>query len=120
MQITMNKCWTISSNFICPPCVDVINRLLIARKANQQSRLEMQVLFTLPADRYECGSAMITINLPFSKWEQIFKDPTVTAAAIDRLVHHSVILELNIESYRIQVAAKNKSKKPDGPAKGAI
>jgi DNA replication protein DnaC len=71
------------------------------------------------ADRYERGSLMITSNLPFSKWEQIFKDPMVTAAAIDRLVHHSVILELNIESYRMQVAKKNKSKKPDGPPKGS-
>ena len=85
----------------------------------QQSRQQMQVLFTLLADRYERGSVMITSNLPFSKWEQIFKDPMVTAAAIDRLVHHSVILELNIESYRMQVAKKNKSKKPDGPEKGS-
>ena len=53
---------------------------------------------------------MITSNLPFSKWEQIFKDPKVTAAAIDRLVHHSVILELNIESYRMKVAKKNTNK----------
>ena len=80
----------------------------------QQSRQQMQVLFTLMADRYERGSLMITSNLSFSKWEQIFKDPMVTAAAIDRLVHHSVILELNIESYRMQVATKNKSQKPDG------
>jgi DNA replication protein DnaC len=85
----------------------------------QQSRQEMEVLFTLLADRYERGSVMITSNLPFSKWEQIFKDPMVTAAAIDRLVHHSVILELNIESYRMEVARKGKSKKPDGPAKGS-
>lgn len=85
----------------------------------QQDRSEMEVLFTLLADRYERGSVMITSNLPFSKWEQIFKDPMVTAAAIDRLVHHSVILELNIESYRMEVAKKNKSKKPDGPAKGS-
>ena len=84
----------------------------------QQSRQQMQVLFTLLADRYKRGSVMSTSNLPFSKWEQIFKNPMVTAAAIDRLVHHSVILELNIESYRLQVAMKNKSKKPDGPAKG--
>mgnify|MGYP000028259702 CR=1 FL=1 len=83
----------------------------------QQSRQEMEVLFTLLADRYERGSVMITSNLPFSKWEQIFKDPMVTAAAIDRLVHHSVILELNIESYRMQVAKKNKSKKTDRPEK---
>ena len=86
----------------------------------QQSRQEMEVLFTFLADRYERGSLMITSNLPFSKWEQIFKDPMTAAAAIDRLVHHSVILELNIESYRMQVAKKNKSKKPDGPAKGSI
>ena len=86
----------------------------------QQSRQEMQVLVTLLADRYECGSLMITSNLPFSKWEQIFKDPMTAAAAIDRLVHHSVILELNIESYSIQVVTKNKSKKPDGPQKGSI
>jgi DNA replication protein DnaC len=85
----------------------------------QQDRSEMEVLFTLLADRYERASVMITSNLPFSKWEQIFKDPMVTAAAIDRLVHHSVILELNIESYRMEAAKKNKNKKPDGPAKGS-
>ncbi len=85
----------------------------------QQDRSEMEVLFTLLADRYERGSVMITSNLPFSKWEQIFKDPMVTAAAIDRLVHHSVILELNIESYRMEAAKKKKNKKTDGPAKGA-
>ena len=70
----------------------------------QQSREEMEVLFTFLADRYEQGSLMITSNLPFSKWEQIFKDPMTTAAAIDRLVHHSVILELNIDSYRMEQA----------------
>jgi DNA replication protein DnaC len=85
----------------------------------QHSRQEMEVLFTFMAHRYERGSLMITSNLPFSKWEQIFKDPLTAAAAIDRLVHHSVILELNIESYRMEVAKKNKSKKPDGPAKGS-
>ena len=67
----------------------------------QQNREEMEVLFTLLADRYERGSIMLTSNLPFSKWETIFKDPMITAAAIDRLVHHSVILELNIKSYRL-------------------
>lgn len=83
----------------------------------QQDRSEMEVLFTLLAERYERGSVMITSNLPFSKWEQIFKDPMVTAAAIDRLVHHSVILELNIESYRMETAKKNKSKKTEDPVK---
>ena len=70
----------------------------------QHSREEMEVLFTLLAERYERGSIMITSNLPFSKWEVIFKDPMTTAAAIDRIVHHSVILELNIKSYRIEQA----------------
>jgi DNA replication protein DnaC len=70
----------------------------------QQSREEMEVLFTLLADRYEQGSVLITSNLPFSQWEGIFKDPMTTAAAIDRLVHHSVILELNIASYRMEQA----------------
>jgi DNA replication protein DnaC len=68
----------------------------------QQSREEMEVLFTLLAERYERGSVMLTSNLPFSKWEKIFKDPMTTAAAIDRLVHHSVILELNVKSYRLE------------------
>ena len=72
----------------------------------QQSREEMEVLFTLLADRYERGSVMLTSNLPFSKWESIFKDPMVTAAAIDRLVHHCVIIELNITSFRMEEAKK--------------
>ena len=70
----------------------------------QQSREEMEVLFTLLAERYERGSVLLTSNLPFSKWEAIFKDPMTTAAAIDRLVHHSVIVELNIPSYRLETA----------------
>jgi DNA replication protein DnaC len=51
-------------------------------------------------------SAKSSSNLPFSKWDTIFKDPMIAAAAIDRLVHHSIILELNIPSYRMQVAKK--------------
>ena len=64
----------------------------------QQSREEMEVLFALLADRYERASVMLTSNLPFSQWEKIFKDPMTTAAAIDRLVHHSVIIELNLDA----------------------
>jgi len=75
----------------------------------QQSREEMEVLFTLLAERYERGSVLISSNLPFSKWEAIFRDPMTTAAAIDRLVHHSVILELNIPSYRVEEAKKRKA-----------
>lgn len=82
----------------------------------QQDRVEMEVLFTLLAERYERGSVMISSNLPFSKWEKIFKDPMTTAAAIDRLVHHSVILELNLSSFRLE-AAKNRSLKTDNKIK---
>ena len=81
----------------------------------QQSREEMEVLFAVLAERYERGSVLISSNLPFSKWEAIFKDPMTTAAAIDRLVHHSVILELHISSYRMEQAKKNQAK-PEGEA----
>lgn len=70
----------------------------------QQSREEMEVLFTLLAERYERRSVLITSNLVFSKWDQIFKDTMTTAAAIDRVVHHSIILELSVESYRAKTA----------------
>ena len=79
----------------------------------QQSREEMEVLFTLLAERYERGTVMLTSNLAFSKWEVIFKDPMTTAAAIDRLVHHSVILELNIPSFRLEEAKQAKAKEKD-------
>jgi DNA replication protein DnaC len=74
----------------------------------QQSREEMEVLFTLLAERYERGSVLVTSNLPFSRWEQVFKDPMTAAAAIDRLVHHSVIVELNVPSYRAEAAKRSK------------
>ena len=66
----------------------------------------MEVVFTLLAERYERGSVLMTSNLAFSRWEGIFKDAMMTAAAIDRLVHHSVIIELNIPSYRVEEATK--------------
>jgi DNA replication protein DnaC len=83
----------------------------------QQDREEMEVLFTLFAERYERGSVMLSSNLPFSRWEQIFKDPMVTAAAIDRLVHHSVIIELNLESYRMEQALKSQKSKGEKEVK---
>jgi DNA replication protein DnaC len=79
----------------------------------QQSREEMEVLFTLLAERYERGSVLLTSNLPFSKWDGIFKDPMTTAAAIDRLVHHCIILELNIPSYRIEHAKQVQAQAAD-------
>jgi len=111
------------------PCVLLVQRLLLAKAELwlekelrrldrfealilddigyvQQSREEMEVLFTLFAHRYEHRSVLITSNLVFSQWEQIFKDPMTTAAAIDRLVHHSAIMELNVPSYRMAAAQK--------------
>ena len=74
----------------------------------------MEVLFAILAERYERGSVLISSNLPFSKWEAIFKDAMMTAAAIDRLVHHSVIIELNIPSYRVEQAKKNQQAESQG------
>ena len=66
----------------------------------QQDREEMDVLFTFLAERYERRSVMLSSNLVFSKWDQIFKDPMTTMAAIDRLVHHAIILEFVGETLR--------------------
>jgi DNA replication protein DnaC len=115
------------------PCVLLVQRLLLAKAGLwlekelkrldrfaaliiddlgyvQQSREEMEVLFTLLAHRYERRSVLLTSNLVFSEWERIFKDPLTTAAAIDRLVHHSVILEMNLPSYRMENAKKRQPK----------
>ena len=77
----------------------------------QQDREEMEVLFTLLSERYERRSVVITSNLVFSEWDRIFRDPMTTAAAIDRVVHHSIIVEFGKEmpSVRAQEAkARNK------------
>lgn len=66
----------------------------------QQSPEEAEVLFTLLAERYERKSIALTSNLVFSQWERIFKNPMTTAAAVDRLVHHAVILEFDVPSFR--------------------
>jgi DNA replication protein DnaC len=76
----------------------------------QQSREEMEVLFTLLAERYERRSILISSNLVFSQWDQIFKDPLTTMAAIDRLVHHSIILEFDGISQRAKKAGENVKK----------
>ena len=74
----------------------------------QQSREQMEVLFTFLAQRYERKSVIVTSNLVFSQWDKIFKDPMTTAAAIDRIVHHSVILEMTGKSFRTEAAKKRK------------
>jgi DNA replication protein DnaC len=75
----------------------------------QHSREEMEVLFTLIAERYERGSLMISSNLPFSKWEQIFRDPMTAMAAVDRLVQHAIILHFDGDSLRAKLARKSQN-----------
>ncbi|MBK9619674.1 MAG: ATP-binding protein [Candidatus Obscuribacter sp.] len=80
-----------------------------------QNRDETDVLFVLLSERYETRSLVITSNLPFSQWDTVFKDAMTTMAAIDRLVHHSIVLELNGESYRAESAKKrNKGEQQTG------
>ena len=75
--------------------------ILDALGYTQQSREEMEVLFTFLAERYERRRVLVSSNLVFSKWDQIFKDPMTTMAAVDRLVHHALILEFDGESQRV-------------------
>nr|WP_255215992.1 IS21-like element helper ATPase IstB [Pseudenhygromyxa sp. WMMC2535] len=74
----------------------------------KQSAEEAEVLFTLLAERYERRSTALTSNLVFSEWDRIFNNKMATSAAIDRLVHHSVILEFNVSSYRTEKAKGRK------------
>lgn len=83
----------------------------------QHDRDEMEVLFTLLAERYERRSVILTTNLTFSEWERIFKDPMTTLAAIDRVVHHSVILDMmSLASYRAKEAHAQQHTPPEAPS----
>lgn len=82
----------------------------------QQDRQEMEVLFTFLAERYERRSVLITSNLVFSKWDQIFKDPMTTMAAIDRLVHHATILEFTNGSVRAPQMKERQTDRHAGPS----
>lgn len=81
----------------------------------QQSRDEMEVLFTFLAERYERRSVIITSNLVFSQWDRIFQDPLTAAAAIDRLVHHAVIVEMTGDSVRADQAKNRGDQAPHRP-----
>jgi DNA replication protein DnaC len=81
----------------------------------QKDQSETSVIFELIARRYENRSLAIAANLPFSAWERLFPDKAMAVAAIDRLVHHATILEMNVDSYRRRTAA-NRRNKTDGPA----
>jgi DNA replication protein DnaC len=73
-----------------------------------KDQAETSVLFELISARYERRSMLITANQPFGDWNRIFPDPAMTLAAIDRLVHHSTVLEMNVESYRRRTAIEQK------------
>ena len=75
----------------------------------KKSKLETNVLFELIAHRYESGSLIITSNQPFSEWDSIFSDTMMTVAAIDRLVHHAQIIEIQAESYRKRQSIRRKN-----------
>jgi len=108
---------------LCTRTSELVQKLQVARKSLQlpsalakldrfdliilddlsyvrKDQAETSVLFELIAERYERKSLLITANQPFSGWNDVFPDPGMTVAAIDRLVHHSTIFELNVESYR--------------------
>ena len=83
----------------------------------QKSQAETSVLFELVSARYERRSILITANQPFGAWDAIFPEPAMTVAAIDRLVHHAIIiLEMNTDSYRRKSAEAKANKRPSGPA----
>lgn len=82
----------------------------------QQNREEMEVLFTFLAERYERRTVMITSNLVFREWDRIFKDPMTTAAAIDRLVHHAIVIEMTGKSIRIEEAQAGSTAEPASPS----
>ncbi|MBP1807784.1 DNA replication protein DnaC [Rubellimicrobium aerolatum] len=73
-----------------------------------KDQAETSVLFELISARYERRSVLITANQPFGEWNRIFPDPAMTLAAVDRLVHHATILELNVESYRRRAAVERR------------
>lgn len=93
----------------------ILDDLSYARK----DQAETSVLFELISVRYECRSTLITANTPFVEWKKVFPDENTAVAAVDRLIHHCVILEMNVESYRRRQAMGEKEKKRGRPAKFA-
>ena len=93
----------------------ILDDLSYARK----DQAETSVLFELISVRYECRSTLITANTPFVEWKKMFPDENTAVAAVDRLIHHCVILEMNVESYRRRQAMGEKEKKRGRPAKFA-
>ena len=85
-----------------------------------KDQAETSVLFELISARYERRSILITANQPFGEWNKIFPDPAMTLAAVDRLVHHATILELNVESYRRRIAVERRKRSGPPPTRATI
>jgi DNA replication protein DnaC len=85
-----------------------------------KDQAETSVLFELIGIRYERRSMLITANQPFGEWGKVFPDQAMTLAAIDRLVHHSTILEMNVESYRRRAALERKRGRGRPPTRATI
>jgi DNA replication protein DnaC len=85
----------------------------------RRDQAETSVLFELISARYERRSMLITANQPFGDWNKVFPDPAMTLAAVDRLVHHATIFEMNVESYRRRTALQRKQHGPGRPANRA-
>lgn len=81
----------------------------------RRDQAETSVLFELISRRYERRSLLITANQPFGAWDSVFPDPAMTVAAVDRLVHHATVIEMNVESYRQRAA--NRKTRPTTPRK---
>jgi DNA replication protein DnaC len=84
-----------------------------------KDQAETSVLFELISTRYERRSLLITANQPFGEWGKVFQDPAMTLAAVDRLVHHATIFEMNVESYRRRTALARKKQGPGRTAQYA-
>jgi DNA replication protein DnaC len=84
-----------------------------------KDQAETSVLFELISARYERRSVLITANQPFGEWGKVFQDPAMTLAAVDRLVHHATIFEMNVESYRRRAALARKKSGPGRTAQTA-
>ena len=85
-----------------------------------KDQAETSVLFELISARYERRSTLITANQPFGAWGKVFPDPAMTLAAVDRLVHHATILELNVESYRRRTAVERRKGPGRPPTRASI
>ena len=83
----------------------------------RKDQAETGVLFELISARYERRSLLITANQPFGEWGKVFPDETTAVAAVDRLIHHATILEMNVESYRRRAALDKRKQGAGRPAK---